>query len=242
MRLYSSEHHLPHSHTPKPPHTKVPSKRFVVIGLGNFGASVAEALYEDGHDVIALDVKEERADAMAPHVSRSAVGDGRERETLEKIGADGAEGAIVSTGDDITASILTTLALLDLGVDDIYAKVVSRDHARVIEHMGVTDTIFPERQSAINLASRLSDTGVLNYVRMAKDLSVQEMVVPEPWQGQTLRDLNLRADFSLTVIAIHDVETDEVTVPPDPDQALTASDTLLVAGREAKLNEAASAH
>ena len=218
------------------------SKRFVVIGLGNFGASAAEALYEEGHDVIGLDVKEERADALASHVSRSAVGDGRERETLEKIGAGDAEGGIVATGDDITASILTTLALKDLGIEDLYVKVVSRDHARVVEHMGVTDTIFPERESAINLASRLSDSGVLNYVRMAKDLSVQEMVVPEQWRGQTLRDLNLRADLSLTAIAIHNVETDEVTVPPDPDQALTASDTLLIAGREDKLNEVASGH
>ena len=174
------------------------TQRFVVIGLGNFGASAAEALYEEGHDVIALDVNEERVDVMAPHVSRSAVGDGRERETLEKIGADGANGAIVSTGDDITASILATLALKDLGVEDIYVKVVSRDHARVVEHLGVTDTIFPERESALNLASRLSDSAVLNYVRMTKDLSVQEMVVPKRWQGQTLRDLSLRAKPSST--------------------------------------------
>ncbi|PSR02698.1 MAG: hypothetical protein BRD47_02475 [Bacteroidetes bacterium QS_8_68_28] len=68
------------------------------------------------------------------------------------------------------------------------------------------------------------------------------MVVPDPWQGRTLRDLSLRADLGLTAIAIHNVDTDEVSVPPDPDQALTASDALLIAGREAELNEAASAY
>jgi len=220
----------------------MPSNRFVVVGLGNFGASAAETLYEEGHDVIGLDVKKERADAIASHVSRSAVGDGRERDTLERIGADGADGAIVATGDDITASILTTLALKDLGLEELYVKVVSRDHARVVEHMGCTDTIFPERESAINLASRLSDQGVINYVRMGADLSVQEMVVPDPWQGRTLRDLSLRADLGLTAIAIHNVDTDEVSVPPDPDQTLTASDALLIAGREAELNQAASVY
>ena len=219
----------------------MPTKRFVVIGLGNFGASVAEALYSEGHDVVALDVEERRVDAMASHVSRSAVGDGREQATLESIGANGADGAIVSTGNDITASILSTLALKDLGLETIYVKVVSRDHARVVEHMGVTETIFPERATALNLASRLSDTNVINYVRMAKDLSVQEMVVPQKWQGQTLRDLGLRSRLGLTVIAIHDMEIDEVTVPPDPDQALTASDSLLVAGREANLDEVTTA-
>ena len=220
----------------------MPSNRFVVVGLGNFGGSAAETLYEEGHDVIGLDVKKERADAIASHVSRSAVGDGRERDTLERIGADGADGAIVATGDDITASVLTTLALKDFGLEELYVKVVSRDHARVVEHMGCTDTIFPERESAINLASRLSDQGVINYVRMGADLSVQEMVVPDPWQGRTLRDLSLRADLGLTAIAIHNVDTDEVSVPPDPDQTLTASDALLIAGREAELNEAASAY
>ena len=218
----------------------MPKKRFAVIGLGNFGASAARALYEDGHDVVALDVREERVDAMAPHVSRSAVGYGRERATLEKAGADGAEGAIVSTGDDITASILTTLMLKDLGVADIYVKVVSHDHARVVEHMGVTETIFPERESALNLASRLSDSNVINYVRMAKDLSVQEMVVPKEWEGRTLRNLGLRSHFGLTVVAVHDMNTDDVSVPPDPDYALTSSDTLLVAGREPNLNAVTS--
>lgn len=215
-------------------------QRFVIIGLGNFGSSVAEALYGQGHDVIALDVDEERVDAIAAHVSRSAVGDGRERATLEKVGAEDADTAIISTGDDITASVLSTLALMDLGVETIYVKVISRDHARVLEHLGVTETIFPERETAFNLANRLSDWSVINYVRMARDLSVQEMVVPEQWKGQTLRELSLRARFGLTIIAIHNMKTDEVVAPPDPDQALTASDSLLVAGHEDNLDEVVS--
>ena len=138
------------------------TKRFVVIGLGNFGGSIAEALYEHGHDVIAMDISKNRVDAIAAHVSRSAVADGSERDALESLGVEGAETTIVSTGDDITASLLSTLALKDVGVEDVYAKVVSLDHARVMEHMGVTETIFPERESALNLASRLSDYGILN--------------------------------------------------------------------------------
>ena len=215
----------------------MPAKRFVVIGLGNFGGSIAEALYEHGHDVIALDVDENRVDAIAAHVSRSAVADGSERDALEEMGVEGAEAAIISTGDDITASLLSTLALKDLDVENIYVKVISREHARVMEYLGVTETIFPERESALNLSSRLSDYGILNYVRMAKDLSVQEMVVPETWQGRTLRDLELRSHFGLTVVALHDMESDEAIVPPDPDRKLSPSDSLLIAGREANLNE-----
>jgi trk system potassium uptake protein TrkA len=210
-------------------------KRFVIVGLGNFGSGVAEALYERGHDVIAIDVDEDAVDRIAAHCSRAAVGDARQIETLDQLGAGEADTAIVSTGDDMTASMLSTLALLDLGVSDIYVKVISADHARIMNALGVSDTIFPERESAFNLASRLAEYGVLNYVRMAGNLSIQEMVVLDDWQGKSLRDLDLRHHFGITVVAVHDTTSDDVAVPPDPDAALEATDTLLVAGTEEKL-------
>ena len=90
-------------------------KRFVVIGLGNFGSSAAEALHAQGHEVIAVDPREEVVDRIAPHVSRAAVADGRSIDALERVGARGADAGVVGTGDDITASILATMALRDLG-------------------------------------------------------------------------------------------------------------------------------
>lgn len=214
-------------------------KRFVIVGLGNFGSSVAEALYSRGHDVIALDTDETAVDAISPHCSRAAVGDGREIDVLEEIGADGADAAVVSTGDDITASILSTLALKDLGVDTVYVKVISDDHTRIMRQLGVAETIFPERESGYNLASRISERGVLNYVRMGRNLSVQELVVPEEWRGHTLRELAVRAEYELSVVGIHDTSTDEMAVPPDPDDTLEHSDTLILAGTDAALEAVA---
>ena len=86
-------------------------KRFIVVGLGNFGSSVAEALYVQGHDVIAIDMNEDAVDRMAAHVTRAAVGDGRVLETLDRLGARGCDAGIISTGDDITSSILAAMAL-----------------------------------------------------------------------------------------------------------------------------------
>jgi trk system potassium uptake protein TrkA len=214
-------------------------KRFVIVGLGNFGSSVAEALYSRGHDVIAVDTDERAVDDIAPHCSRAAVGDGRQIETLEEIGAREADAAVVSTGDDITASILATMALTDLGIDNVYAKVISHNHARVMVRLGVTETIFPERESGFNLASRISEKGVLNYVRMARNLSVQELVVPERWRGHTLRELEVRAQFGVSVVGIHDTATDEMIVPPDPDETLESTDTLLLAGTDEALEDVA---
>lgn len=214
-------------------------KRFVVIGLGNFGSSMAEALYGQGHEVIAIDPREEAVDRIAAHATRAAVADGKSLEALQRAGAKGADAGVVSTGDDITASILATMALRDLEVKDIYVKVISRDHARVMDRLGVTETVFPERDSALSLATRLSGTAVLNYVRLGTGFSMQEMGVREDWIGRSLRQLELRQKYGISVVALHDMLTDRILTAPDPDAALKESDTLLVAGKDEDLARAA---
>ncbi len=213
--------------------------RFVVIGLGNFGTAVAESLFSERHEVIAIDMQEEAVERVAPNVSRAVVGDGRNIKTLERLGVKGADGAIVSTGDDITSSILTTMALHDLEIHDIYVKVISADHARVMERLNVSLTIFPERDSAQALARRLSGPGLLNYVHFSDGFSIQEMGVPSDWNGKSLRSLALRQEFGITVVAIHDVLSEKITFTSDPDQILKDSDALIVAGRDEDLARAA---
>ncbi len=214
-------------------------KRFVIVGLGNFGSSIAESLHALGHEVVVVDPNEDAVDRVAAHTTRAVVGDGRDIKILEKIGARGADAGIVSTGDDIASSILAAMMLRDLKVQDVYVKVISADHARVMERLGVTATIFPERESALSLATRLSGKALLNYVRLGPGLSIQEMAVPTEWEGKTLRQLELRQDFGVTVVAVHDVMTDTLTTSFDPDAPLKDSDALLVAGRDEDLSKAA---
>ena len=214
-------------------------KSFIVVGLGNFGASVAEALHSVGHDVAALDRDPDRVDQMARTITQAAVGDGTDARTLKKMGAEDADAAVISTGDDITASALTTLLARDLGIPELYVKVVSPEHARLIEKIGVTETIFPERESGIRLAKRISSRTLLNYVQLAPGFSVQEMAVPAGWVGKSLRELELPRRHGLTVVAVHDVLMEEIHALPNPDALLKESDTLLVAGSDADLTRAA---
>jgi trk system potassium uptake protein TrkA len=214
-------------------------KRFVVIGLGNFGFAVAQALADKGHDVIAVDLDGDVVDRIAARVSHAAVGDATDVETLKRIGAADADAAVVSTGDDITSSILATMVLHDLKVKDIYVKVISSDHARVMNRMGVTDIVFPERDSAMGLATRISGSALLNYVRLGSGFSIQEMGVPSSWFGRSIRELELRKNFDITIVAVHDVLRDCITATPDPDYLLKDSDTLLVAGSDEALGRAA---
>jgi trk system potassium uptake protein TrkA len=214
-------------------------KRFIIIGLGNFGSGVSEALTNLGNDVVALDIRPENVDRIAPLVTRAAVGDGKDVKTLDRVGARDADAAVISTGDDITASVLATLALRDVGVKEIYVKVISTDHARVMEKIGATETIFPERESALRLGKRISSMTLLNYVELGEGFSMQEMAVPDAWVGRTLRDLKLPRTYRISVIAVHDVLTGDIKPVPDPDAVLKESDTLLVAGRDEELAKCA---
>jgi len=210
--------------------------RFIVIGLGNFGTSVAGALYDAGHDVSALDLREEIVDAIAPRVSRAAAGDGTSAAVLERAGAKHADVAVVSTGDDIATSVLAVLALRDLGVGQVVVKVVSHDHARAMERLGAHETVFPERDTALRLAKRMASSKILNYVELGAGVSIQELAVPSEWTGRTLRQLELPRRFRVSVVAVHNALRDEMEVIPDPDTHLKESDSLLLVARNEDLD------
>ena len=214
-------------------------KKYIIVGLGNFGATLAEELFRKGNDVVAIDKDEVIINRIAPNVSQAIVADGSDRGLLERFGASECDAAVVSTGEDVTASVLTLMALMDLGVRRVYVKVNSVEHSRVMARLGATETIFPEKESAQNLITRLEDEGIVSYVHLGGGFSLQEMVVPPSWQGSNLRTLKLPIRYKISVIGIHDVLSDELVVPPDPDRPLNVSDALIVAGSPEALGRAA---
>lgn len=215
-------------------------RRFVVVGLGNFGSGVVEMLHAQGHDVIAVDADEAKVEKVAPFASRSAAVDGTDSAALTRLGARDADAAIVSVGTDLAVSVLTVMALNDLGIEEIYAKAISLDHAKILERLGVTEVIRPERETAFRLATRLS-MRLLNYTPISPGYSMQEMPTPDAFIGETLLALQLPQRYSVAVIAIHDVLTDELFVVPPADYVLKDSDTILVVGSDEALERLSSA-
>jgi trk system potassium uptake protein len=106
-----------------------------------------------------------------------------------------------------------------------------------MEKLGVTETVFPERDSAVRLATRISSTTILNVVRLGTHFSIQELAVPDDWTGESLRDLRLPDRFGVSVIAVHDNLTDDIVVVPNADAPLKDSDTLIVAGSDENLEK-----
>lgn len=208
--------------------------RFVVVGLGHFGSFIAKRLYELGHEVIAVDNRADLVDAHGPFVTRALVGDATHKDVLDEAGADDADAAIISTGDNLGASILSLLALRDLRVKAIYVKVQSIEHARIAEALGATDTVFPEMQAATNLAQRITSGKLLHYTAYSEQFGIQEMAVPTTWNGKTLQELKVAQDHAIQVVAVHDNLQDSITIP-DPTRPLLPSDTLLIAGAPERL-------
>lgn len=207
-------------------------QRFVVVGLGHFGGWAARALYAAGHDVIAIERNAQLVDRFSADVSVAVHGDATDRGVLERIGARGADAAIISTGEDLATSILATLALRDLGVKDIYVKVGSPEAARALEAFGVRETIFPEREVADRLVHRITSKAVLEYVPLGPGVSLQEVAIPDGWLGRSLRDLALPANHGIQIVALQDVLGGTIEVVPDPDRPLRESDVAIVAGRD----------
>jgi len=203
-------------------------QRFTVIGLGNFGAFLAARLYDLGHEVIAIDSNQDVVDKIGPEVTRAIAADATSVATLQELGVGNSDAAIVSTGNDLAASVLALLALRDVGVKEIFVKVHSEEHRRIVDALGATESIFPERQAAQALAARLTSGKLLRYVELGDEFGLQEMAVPDVWVGRSLRELALPAEHKVQVVAIHDMLRDAIEIP-DADRPLTPSDTLLVA-------------
>lgn len=204
-------------------------KRFVVIGLGAFGSWVSRALAKDGFDVIAIDRDADRVDRFAHEVARAIVGDATDALVLKKAGVADADAAVVSTGDDLAATILSILALRELGVERIVAKVTSPESQRAVERFDV-EVVFPEQEGAGRLAYRLASSTVLEYIPLGAKHSIQEIPVPYEWIGQSLRELALPAREQIQIVALFDVLSGRWDVVPSADRVVTDSDAAIVAG------------
>ena len=211
-------------------------KRYAVIGLGAFGSWVARTLTRSGFDVISVDRDGERVDRFAHEVARAVVGDATDSLVLRKNGVADVDAAVVSTGDDLAASILTVLALQELKVPRVIVKVPSTEAARALDRFDV-DVVFPDKEAAERLAYTLGRSGVMEYMSLGKAHSIQEVGVPYPWIGKSLRELALPTTEGIQVVALYDALTGSWDAVPSPDRVITDSDVAIVAGTTDRIEQ-----
>jgi len=213
-------------------------RRICIIGLGNFGFHVATTLYDLGHEVVAIDMDQEKVQRVHGHCSYAMVGDAANKDFLKQQGVDEMDAAVVSTGERSHLSTLITLYLKELKVPQILVKAISEDHGRILERVGADEVIYPEKDMAIKTARSIASPNVLEFIPLLEDYSINESAPPRAFIGKTLAQLNLRNKFGITVIAIKDVLTDEVNVNPAPDRVIRDSDLLVLLGRTTDIDRA----
>ena len=213
-------------------------RKFCVIGVGNFGFHVAAALFEDGHEVVAVDTDREKVQAVRDHCTYALQGDAAQRGFLEANGLREMDAVVVSTGERSHLSTLITLYLSEMKVPSILVKALDEDHGRILRSVGATQLIFPEKDMARKVASNLSRPNVLEYIALAAEYSLTENIPPLHFVGKTLVELDLRRRFNVNVVAIRDVMRNRFIPVPTPDYRIKDSDLLLMIGKTSDLDAA----
>ena len=203
-------------------------KQFAVIGLGRFGSSLAKELVSQGFEVLGIDRDEEAVDEMADILTHAIVADSTEEETLRSIGIRNFDCAIVSIGDDIQASIMTAILLKDLGVKMVVAKALTELHGKVLERLGVDRVIYPERDMGIRVAHQLVNPNLLDYIELSKDYTIVELSVPGKLNGMTLKELDPRANYGCSVVAIN--KKSGVIIAPAATDVINERDIMVIIG------------
>jgi len=154
-------------------------KQFAVIGLGNFGFYLATRLNKKGYDVLAIDKIQSPVQEIKGRVTQAVVADATDRKTLESLGVKNMDAVVVCIGSNMSDSILTTLNLKEIGVERVIAKSLSEAHGRILEKVGATDVLFPEKDIAISLAERLHNPNMLDYLPFMEGYSIIELSPPK---------------------------------------------------------------
>ena len=211
-------------------------KSFLVIGLGRFGAAVAQELSALGQEVLALDIDAENVQHISDQVTQAIQGDAQDEAVLRPVGARNFDCCVVAVGADMEASILITVMLKEMGAKYIVAKAMTPIHARVLERVGADRVVLPEIDMGQRLAQRLARTNVVDYIGVSDEFSIVEIHPPRSWVGNSLGKLGVRAKHQINVLAIRHGEGGQVDVNPKPDKVIGPDDLLIVIGTNEQVN------
>ena len=204
----------------------------LIVGLGRFGAAVAETLTELDVEVLAIDTDPAVVGSWADQLAHVRIADGSSATTLRQLGAAEFDAAVVAVGSDIEASILSTAALVDIGVRPVWAKAITEQHGRILRRVGAHEVVYPEREMGERVAHVV--TGQMSdYFQIDDGFVLAEIEVPSGLAGITLGDSGIRHDFSVTVVCIKP-DGHRYTYAT-ADSVLGPDDRMLVAGQVADI-------
>lgn len=204
--------------------------KYTVIGLGNFGFHVTRTLFEDGQDVMGIDVDAERVQIIRPYSTQAMIGDATQKDMMKTLGLEEMDAVVVGMGGRTEAATLITLYLKEIGVKKIIVKATNEDHGKILRAVGATDIIHPEKDIAIKVARSLSSPDILDFFPMSGDYMIAEIAPLNSFVGRSLADLELRSKYNINIIGIRELVPENFVLVPGADFVIKHSDILLVTG------------
>ncbi|QIW81152.1 potassium uptake protein KtrA [Bacillus tequilensis] len=209
---------------------RIKNKQFAVIGLGRFGGSICKELHRMGHEVLAIDINEEKVNAYASYATHAVIANATEENELLSLGIRNFEYVIVAIGANIQASTLTTLLLKELDIPNIWVKAQNYYHHKVLEKIGADRIIHPEKDMGVKIAHSLSDENVLNYIDLSDDYSIVELLATRKLDSKSINDLDVKAKYGCTILAIK--HHGDIRLSPAPEDTIHEQDCLVIMGHK----------
>ena len=204
----------------------------LVVGLGRFGAAVAQSLVRLGHEVLAVDERADIVQRFAGEFTHVVAADTTDTEALRQIGADQFTRAVVGIGTDIEASVLTVLSLVDLGITEVWAKAINAKHARILERVGATHIVRPESAMGERVAHMVTGA-MMDYIEFDDGFAIARTRTPNVACGKTLAESELRQKYGVTVVGVKRHGEDFTYAKPDT--SISTTDELIVSGPTARV-------
>ena len=210
-------------------------KTILLIGLGRFGLHIAKKLHELGHEVMAVDVNEERINQAVPYVTDAQIGNSTNEEFLKSIGINNFDLCIVTISDDFQSSLETTSLLKELGAKKVVSRAERDGQAKFLLRNGADEIVYPEKQLASWMAIKYSADHILDYIEIDNEHAIFEVSVPKDWIGKTIGEIDIRKKYGISILGIKDGKKLNVNVTPS--QVLSLELSLLVIGDYKKLKK-----
>lgn len=211
------------------------NKQFAVIGLGRFGRSVAKTLSSLGYEVLAIDNSEHEVQSIVNDVTHAVQVDALDEDALKALGIRNFDVVIVAIGEDVQANILVTVILKEMGVNKIIAKAKNNMHGKVLEKIGADMVVYPEKDMGIRVAYHLVSPNILDFIELSPEYSIIEIAAPSEFLGKSLGQLNLRAQYGMSVIAIK--KKNAIVADPGAESVIEAEDILVFVGKNEAINK-----
>jgi trk system potassium uptake protein TrkA len=205
-------------------------RQVVVIGLGRFGSALATALYQAGHEVLAVDVDRRTVQEISHAVSHAVQADATDAEALAELGVERFDVGVVGVSSDMERSILATVQLKRAGVPYVIAKAQTALHGEILAKVGADRVVFPERETGLRLAHSFAASNTVDYLPVGQAYGISTLAPPPTVVGHTVGSLRLRERYDLSLLMIQ--RETRVLLPPGPDETIRADDLLVIAGRD----------